>query len=149
LDVSNKTNLYQYFEKLKPDIVINCCGIVGSSEMNKYQSDFDILNTNILINTNILECCCKNNVEKLILFSTYRLYGDNVFEKYNELNINNTEIKNNIGYLFAKKVLHTQINLLENNKTNIICLILPNIFGLYDNFTLNGRIVPSLINLIL
>jgi GDP-L-fucose synthase len=152
VNISNKSELNLYFTTHKPTIVINCCGIVGSSESNKDNNQFYILQENINLNMNILDCCKDHNVSKLIMFSSYRLFNnyDKNIISYDEDNIHdyfdfNTKYSN-IGYLSSKIVMDMQIKLFEKYyKTNIICLILPNIFGSDDNFCLNGRIIPSLI----
>lgn len=150
-DISNKDKLNNYFNIHKPEIVINCCGVVGSSESNKDNNQLSICNDNIILNINILECCKNHNVIKLIMFSTYRLFNDNSdIISYNEYTINdhfsfNIE-SNNIGYLLSKHVMDMQIQLFQKYHTTcVICLILPNVFGMYDNFCINGRIIPSLL----
>ena len=54
VDVSDKIRLNQTFQEINPDVVIHCCGIIGSSHSNKEKNQLDILNTNILLNMNIL-----------------------------------------------------------------------------------------------
>ena len=51
----NKDLLHENIKNINPEIVINCCGIVGSSIKNKSLNDFDILNENIILNINVLE----------------------------------------------------------------------------------------------
>ena len=147
VDILDKEKMNHIFSIIQPNIVINCCGMIGSSESNKLLDQFYILNTNLILNINILECCDKYNIEKLITFSTYRLFT-NVNENYNETDINyNGKNGDNIGYLLSKSIMDTQLNLLKQKSSiKIICLFLPNIFGLFDNFCSNGRIVPSLIS---
>jgi nucleoside-diphosphate-sugar epimerase len=42
--------------------------------------------------------------------------------------------------------MHLQIELLkQTTNMKIVCLILPNIFGFYDRFSIDGRIVSSII----
>ena len=154
VDVLNREKLHDVFDSLRPSIVINCCGKVGSSESNKKLNQTDIFNTNMILNTNIFECCNKFQVEKIIVFSTYR-----IFMKNTNTNSNSNSLEeciydsffpdlqnNNIGYLMSKATMDNQIKLLIN-ETNIkiSCLILPNIFGCFDNFCENGRIIASLI----
>lgn len=147
VNILKEKELNDYIESIQPDIIINCCGLIGSSEINKYAEEYDIFHNNIILNMNIFNCCKKYNIPTLITFSTYRLFGDNITEKYNETDIHsNYNIKNNAGYLLSKKVLDLQIQLLKtNNSSNIICFILPNIFGNYDTFIPNGKIVSALI----
>lgn len=147
IDIMDKHKLNTFFSYNKPSIVINCCGIVGSSELNKNNNQLSILNDNIVLNINILECCQKYNVSKLIMFSTYRLFNNNELIEEEDNNYFTQDINSsNIGYLLSKHLLNIQLKLFQKYyNTKILCLILPNIFGLFDNFCINGRIIPSLI----
>ena len=146
VNFKNKNLLTEKIKNIDPEIVINCCGIVGSSVKNKSLHDFDILNENILLNYNILDSCKNLNIKKIIMMSSYRLFGENVCENYDENNIEESIIEYNIGYLTSKKVLDIQIKLFMNEyKIDVICLLMTNIYGPNDDFSINSRIVPSLI----
>jgi nucleoside-diphosphate-sugar epimerase len=146
VDFRNQELLKETIQEINPEIVINCCGIVGSSIKNKNLHDYDILNENIILNANILDSCKNLNIKKIIVFSSYRLFGDNIHENYDETNIQQSNINYNIGYLTSKKVLDSQIKLFMNDyKIDIVCLLMTNVFGCYDDFSINGRIVPSMI----
>lgn len=151
LDVSNKLILDSFFNENKPDIVINCCGVVGSSEMNKNNDQLHIFNENTILNINILDCCKVHNVKKIIMFSTYRIINNKCnVESYDESNFHQyfhfNEQYNNIGYLLSKHVLDMQIKILQkDSKIIVTSLILPNIFGINDNFCNDGKIIPSLL----
>lgn len=142
----NKDLLHENIKNINPEIVINCCGIVGSSIKNKSFNDFDILNENIILNTNVLESCKNLSIKKIILMSSYRVFGDNIHENYDENSIQKGSIEYNIGYLTSKKILDIQIKLFMNEyKIDVVCLLLTNIYGSNDDFSINSRIVPSLI----
>jgi nucleoside-diphosphate-sugar epimerase len=146
VDFKNKDLLNESIKNIDPEIVINCCGIVGSSMKNEMLNEFDILNDNVLLNINILDSCKNLNIKKIIMFSSYRIFGDNICEDYHEEMIQQNDIKYNIGYLTSKKILDTQIKLfMKFHKIDVICLILTNIYGKNDDFSVNSRIVPSLI----
>jgi GDP-L-fucose synthase len=148
VDVLQKEKLDIFFGEIAPDIVINCSGIVGSSLLNSNMNEYEIFTNNINIQSNILDCCKKYKVEKIIFFSTYRIFGENIHENYNESNIHSIyDLYNNSGYLLSKKMLHLQLNLFQKHFpfTKYICLLLPNIFGKFDSFEENGRIVPAFI----
>jgi len=148
VNVLKENEVDEYIKCVKPDIIIHSCGIVGSSEMNKDMDENDIFHNNLIINNNILSCCKKYNISKLITFSTYRLFTDMIQDNYNETHIHSFyNIENNIGYLFSKKVLDLQIRLFNksNFNTKVICFILPNVYGEYDKFETNGRIVSAFI----
>jgi len=147
VDFRNQELLQIHIKEINPDIVINCSGVVGSSTRNKNLHDFDILNDNIILNSNILNSCRNLNIKKIILFSSYRVFGDDIHENYDENDIQKSDIKYNIGYLTSKKILDLQIKLFINEyKIDIVCLLMTNIFGYYDDFSINGRIVPSMIS---
>jgi GDP-L-fucose synthase len=146
VDFKNEELLKIAIKEIDPEIVINCCGIVGSSVKNKNLHDYDILNENIILNANILNACKNLNIKKIIMFSSYRLFGDNIHENYDEADIQMCNITYNVGYLTSKKVLDAQIKLFMNEyKIEVICLLMTNIFGRHDDFSINGRIVPSMI----
>jgi len=147
VDFKNEELLKMAIKEKNPEIVINCCGIVGSSVKNKNLKDYDILNENIILNANILNSCKNLNIKKIIVFSSYRLFGEDIRENYDENDIPMCNITYNVGYLTSKKVLDAQIKLFMNEyKIEIICLLMTNIFGCYDDFSINGRIVPSMIS---
>ena len=139
------------FKTLRPAIIINCCGIIGSSEINKEKNQFEMLNDNVMINTNLLDCCkTLECLEVLVFFSSYRLleipFG--YYTKEASMSIVPAENKGgNIGYLLSKQIMHEQIRLFSDSysKCKVWCLVLPNIFGSYDIFAEGGRIVPSFI----
>lgn len=148
IDVSQKEKLDSFFNEIKPDIVINATGIVGSSLLNSKMNEYEIFSNNLLMQTNILDCCKLYKVEKILFFSTYRIFGENIHENYNESHIHSIyDINNNSGYLLSKKMLHLQLNLFQKHCpfSKYICLILPNIYGKYDAFEENGRIVAAFI----
>ena len=113
VDFKNQSLLESFIKNIDPEIVINCCGIVGSSMKNKQMSDFDILNENIILNINILNSCKNVNIKKIILFSSYRLFGDNIHENYDEDSIKYCKVDYNIcQYHICKEVSYVD-NLLH------------------------------------
>ena len=146
VDLKDKVGLKKYMHLNKPNIVINVSGLVGSSILNEEKNNNFIFDENVLILMNILECCQEIKIEKLILFSTYRLFGEEVRENYDENDLTEGTIKNNTGYLESKRYQNIQMELfIKRDKMKIICLIMPNIFGEEDQYIMNGRIVPSFI----
>ena len=148
IDFIDYKALNDFFQNTMPNIVIHCAGIVGSSEFNKLNNQFDILNTNIIINSNILNCCKLCNVQKIFMFSTYRMVSDDINADYEEttLKYKLDNENQNSGYLLSKNILHEQIRIYNQcEKGQITCFILSNVYGKYDTFSINGRIIPSLI----
>lgn len=150
VDLKDKVDLKKYMLLNKANIIINVSGLVGSSILNQEKNNNVIFDENVLILMNILECCEEIKTEKLILFSSYRLFGEEVRENYDENDMNDVIIKNNTGYLESKRYQNTQMELfIKRDKIKIICLIMPNIFGEEDQYIMNGRVVPSFITKII
>lgn len=148
IDVSQNEMLDKFFEQVQPEIVINATGIVGSSLKNSTLNEYEIFSKNIIMQSNILDCCKKYKVKKIIFFSTYRVFGENIHENYNESNIHSSyDINSNSGYLLSKKMLHLQLKLFQKDcsQSKYYCFILPNVYGKFDSFEENGRIVPAFI----
>lgn len=146
VDLKNKMALENYMNIEKPNIIINTSGVVGSSTLNQEKNNSTIFDENVLILKNIMECCQEINAEKVILFSTYRLFGEEIRENYDENDMIEGVIKNNTGYLESKRIQNLQMELfMKRDQMKIICLIMPNIFGEEDQYIINGRVVPSFI----
>lgn len=150
VDLKNKMALENYMNIEKPNIIMNASGVVGSSMLNQEKNNNIIFDENVLILKNIMECCQEINAEKVILFSTYRLFGEEIRENYDENDMIEGVIKNNTGYLESKRIQNLQMELfMKRDQMKIICLIMPNIFGEEDQYIMNGRVVPSFITKII
>ena len=98
--------------------------------------------------TNILECCKKYKVKRLVNILSTCVFGNDL--KY-PLTSNQMYDKipdsSNEGYSYSKRLLATGSKLLTTcSDIEIVSLIPTNIFGKYDNFNIdNGHVFPVLI----
>ena len=137
LNLENYEELFVYLNSIKPTVVINCAGVVGSSICNI--DDVEIFERNNKILHNVFSVCSKFKT-KLVVFSTYRVFGD--VEQYSESDVHLSEIKNNSGYLLSKKILDYYIK-AYSEQIKILCLFLTNAYGEHDLFSEQSRIVPA------
>ena len=73
LDLTRQEEVEKFFEKEKPEYVINCAAKVGGILANKtYPADFIYIN--IMIATNIIHSSYKNDVKKLINLGSTCIY---------------------------------------------------------------------------
>ena len=149
-DLLNIQDILATLEKENPSIIINCAGIIGSSENNISKNQYDIFKINIQIIFNLLDAIKqKPFIEHLYLFSSYRCFSEfyNLDTQYfNNFNIESLTKENNCGYLTSKFIMDIQSDMfLKSSNTKITNLIIPNLYGEFDNFCKEGRIVPSLI----
>lgn len=139
----NKSLLSNKINEIKPDIIINCAGRIGSSEQNKTLNQFTIYNENIQMMLNLLDVVKHFNfISKIYFFSSYRSYDD----CFNLLKSEKITMHKNRGYLLGKMHLHGLLELFsQQSLIKVYNFIIPNLYGDYDTFKLESRIVPSLI----
>lgn len=136
------------FSDFKPSIVFHLAAKVGGIHANaNYKADF--YSDNVLINTNVINSCIKNNVEYIFAMGTgcaypKRLENQILFEK--DFLDGIPEVTND-AYAYAKRGLLVHLKSLEESEIIKYTYCLPaNIYGPYDNFhPLNSHVVPGLI----
>jgi GDP-L-fucose synthase len=136
------------FNLIKPTHVINLAAYVGGLYKNM-RENVEFFENNMLINMNIMKCCYKYNIVKLLSLLSTCIYPDNIELPITEDKLHNGQPhSSNIGYSFSKRmveVLSTCYN--QQYNTNYICLIPGNLYGPHDNFNLeDGHVVPALIH---
>jgi len=136
------------FFKIKPLNVIHCAGKVGGLGGNmNYKGEF--FYDNIMINTNVIECCRKHGVKKLVSFLSTCVFPAEVDYPLTEKKIHLGEPHfSNYPYAYAKRMADVQLRAYrEQYGLNYVSVIPTNIYGPKDNFNLeNGHVIPSLIH---
>lgn len=131
------------------DIVIHLAAKVMGLYGN-LANNYSMLIDNIKINTNILECCRKYKIKRLInILSTCIFPDKNV--KYpltsNQI-LNGEPSETNYGYSYSKRLLYIGSKLLtQETETTVINLIPTNLYGLNDQYNLiNSHVIPGIIH---
>ena len=142
-------NKVQYlFEKEKPDLVIHLAACVGGLFKNMNYK-VDMYEKNILINYNVLKCCHDYKVKKVVSCLSTCIFPDKTSYPINEEMLHNgPPHSSNDAYAYAKRMLEVQSNAYqEQYGDNFICIIPTNIYGEYDNYSLNdAHVIPALIH---
>ena len=148
LDLRDLKETIKYFEKTKPNFVINLAAVSGGIGLSsKYHAS--LLRDNTLICFNVLEACRKIDVEKVIMTLSTGMYPETTTIPYNEKDIHNGyPLENNYGYAFGKRIIEPSIKAYRSEfKLDAIGLILSGIYGQNDNFNLNSApMLPATIN---
>lgn len=124
----------------------------GIGYSGKHHSE--MLKDNILINLNVLDSSCKNNVKKFLVVSSSCVYPDNAKVPTPELDVNSGyPEKANEGYGWAKRFSEIQARIygIEYPNTEIFIVRPTNVYGGY-RFNWNEEklhVIPSLIKKIL
>lgn len=136
------------FNKYNPNYVINLAGLVGGMYHNM-NHNVEFFRYNMLINDNVMYCCHKYNVKKLISILSTCIFPEGMEKEMEEEDLHEGKpYKGNIGYAYAKRmtsILSQCYN--EQYGTNFVTVIPGNLYGPHDHFDdNNNHVIPSLIN---
>ena len=147
-DLTNLSKTQDLFENVRPDYVIHLAAYVGGLFKNmKYK--VDMYEKNILINYNVLKCCHDYNVKKVVSCLSTCIFPDKTVYPINETMLHDGPPHNsNDAYAYAKRMLEIHSKTYQEQfNDDFICVIPTNIYGEYDNFSLeDGHVIPSLIH---
>tara|TARA_Y100000389_G_scaffold93462_1_gene90158 strand:+ start:3579 stop:4514 length:936 start_codon:yes stop_codon:yes gene_type:complete len=151
---SKHCNLTDYYSTLdifkehNPDYVIHLAANVGGLYKN-IKEKVQMLETNILININVLKVCHDMEVTKLISCLSTCIFPDKTTYPINEKMLHDgPPHHSNDAYAYAKRLLeiHSK-SYREQYNDNFICIIPTNIYGEHDNYSLeNAHVIPALIH---
>ena len=142
---SNKVDLF--IKKNKPDVIINCAGLVGGiMANNNYPVQF--LAENIKIQFNLIESAIKHNVKDIIFLGSSCIYPKFAKQPIVEDSLLSGKLeKTNEAYALAKIVGLKYLEYCNKQYNKKFITIMPcNLYGDNDNFDVkNSHFIPALI----
>ena len=147
-DLTDWESTRRFFNVFKPDYVIHLAACVGGLFKNMTQK-VKMFEENMDINSNVIKCCHKYNVKKLISCLSTCIFPDKTTYPINETMLHDgPPHHSNDAYAYAKRLLDIHSKAYrENYNSNFICVIPTNIYGKHDNYSLeNGHVIPALIH---
>ena len=145
-DLTDLIQTNVFFLQNKPDYVIHLAAYVGGLFKNM-RSKVEMYENNTLINLNVLKCCHKYKVKKVISCLSTCIFPDDTSYPINENMLHNGPPHfSNDAYAYAKRMLEVHSKAYQQQYgDNFICIIPTNIYGENDNYSLeDGHVVPSL-----
>ena len=135
-DLRNYNQVEKLFKKYKPDVVVHLGAKIGGIISNiKYPVDY--FNDNILINTNVIICSHKYNVEQFIGILSTCIFPDKVDVypmKEEDMHLG-PPTQTNFEYGYSKRCLSVQIDAYNKQFGKKWSYITPsNLYGIHDNF---------------
>ena len=135
LELTNFNKVLNFFKNNKIDFVINAAGLVGGIKKN-IENQIEFLDTNYLIQSNLIKSAFKHNVKKFINVSSSCIYPAKSKQPLKENYLMNGKLEStNEGYALAKLC---GIKLSEFYSTkynfNIKSVIPCNIYGTNDKY---------------
>jgi len=150
-DLTNQVRVESLFRSLvkyhEIEGVIHLAAKVGGVKGNTdYVGDY--FYDNIMMNTNVLHACHKNNINNVISLLSTCVYPEHADFPLTEDQIHEGKPhKSNFGYAYSKRMLdvHSRAYRQQYNR-NYITAIPNNLYGPNDMFDLeNGHVIPSVI----
>ena len=136
------------FAMYEPDQVIHLAAKVGGIKANM-ENLGDFYRENVMINTNVLECAKKYEVEKLVSVLSTCIYPNKVTYPMTEGQIHaGPPHESNYAYAYAKRMLDVQSQAYRDQYgCNFITAVPNNLYGENDNYDLNdSHVIPALIH---
>lgn len=147
VDLTNRNDVIDYFSKNNFDCIIHLAANVGGLFKNM-KNNSSIFRDNIIIQENILEACNNNNIQRGIfcLSSCAFPTNTNKFPMTEDMILESVPHDSNSGYAYSKRMLYIQCqNYNKEFGREYICVSPVNLYGKYDNFSLeNGHFIPAI-----
>jgi len=136
------------FQLHHPTHVVHLAAFVGGLFKNmKYKVEF--WRYNVLMNDNIMHCCHKYNVDKLVSCLSTCIFPDKTTYPIDETMIHSgPPHESNEGYAYAKRMIDVQNRLYNEEYGCKFTSVVPtNIYGPHDNWNLeDSHVIPGLVH---
>jgi GDP-L-fucose synthase len=147
LNLTDSKKVELFIKKNKPDVIINCAGLVGGIMANSnYPVQF--LAENIKMQFNLIESAVNYNVKDIIFLGSSCIYPKFAKQPIVEDSLLSGKLeKTNEAYALAKIVGLKYLEYYNKQyKKNFITIMPCNLYGNNDNFDIkNSHFIPSLI----
>jgi GDP-L-fucose synthase len=145
-DLRIEGDVERMFSQCKPQIVIHLGAKVGGLYSNM-DDNFQFFMDNMKINISVAEACRRHSVSCLVNVLSTCIFPDNLcgnkILRFNDMH-SGTPHTSNIGYAYAKRMMHIAGSLLDN--TVVVNVIPTNLYGKDDKFDIvSGHVIPAII----
>ena len=147
LDLRDRSAVFAFFEKTRPDVVIDAAARVGGIHANNtYPAEF--LSDNLQIQVNVMDAANHVNVERLLFLGSSCIYPKFAEQPIKESSLLTGELEpTNDAYAIAKiaGIMQVQASRRQYGRTWISAMP-TNLYGPGDNFhPTNSHVLPALI----
>lgn len=147
LDLTCQTDVDEFFNNEKPNVVILAAAKVGGINANMH-NHVDFMMQNIGIEQNVINSAFKNEINDLLFLGSSCIYPAKSVQPIKEEYLLTGPLEpTNEGYALAKIVGLKACEYYNNEHgTHYIGVMPPNLYGINDNFNLEtSHVVPALI----
>jgi len=147
-DLRNNSAVSKLFSDESPDYVFHLAARVhgiGGNTLYKY----DVLYENVLINTNVIDCCRRSGVKKIVAMGSGCVYPElpTVELLTEDLIWDGPPHSSEDSYAHAKRLMLAQLDAAKKQYSLASAFAISgNLFGPHDNFNIEeGHVTPSLV----
>ena len=149
INLLNYNEVFDYFNSTNVNntIIINLATYLENFDLDS-ENQLSIYENNLKIDTNLISVCVNLRIEKFINILPIDIKN---IKKYEKLNKNNLKLIFYRNYLYSRYNSITYFDIINqcSSKYQYINLLIPNIFGEYDDYlSENLQLVPYLIKTI-
>jgi len=147
LDLTNQQEVKHFFEKEKPEIVINAAAKVGGIWANN-EYPYEFLMENMLIQNNLIKASFDNNIKKFIFLGSSCIYPKMANQPIEESCLLTGELEETNQWYAIAKI--SGVKLIEALRReygkDYIALMPTNLYGPGDNYDLKtSHVLPAMI----
>ena len=147
LDLSNQIEVNSYFEKEKPEVVINAAARVGGIWANN-EFPYEFLMENLLIQNNLIKASHENQVKKFIFLGSSCIYPKLCPQPIKENYLLTAPLEPTNQWYAIAKISGVKLceAIFKKFQKQFISLMPSNLYGPYDNFDLkSSHVLPAMI----
>lgn len=147
LDLTNQATVREFFEAERPDIVVLAAARVGGINANN-TAPADFAYENMQIQCNVIECCHRYKVKKLLFLGSTCIYPRMAPQPIPEDALLTGPLEEtNEAYAIAKIAGMEMCRFYKKQYGDDFISCMPtNLYGLYDNYDLDGsHVMPAMI----
>jgi len=135
VDFRDKKQIESFFEREKPEIVINCAAFVGGIKFGM-EHEGEIFYNNLLMSTNLIECARKYKIKRFINPISNCSYPDVLQKDFKEEEWWDGPLHTSVMvYGFARKATWVQSLAYHNQYgMDFVNFLVPNMYGPGDHF---------------
>lgn len=147
LDLRNQNEVKNFFEKEKPEVVIDAAAKVGGIWANN-EYPFEFLMNNMLIQNNLVQFSLNNKVKKFIFLGSSCIYPKNAPQPIKEEHLLTSSLEETNQWYSVAKI--TGVKLIESIRKQYglgyVALMPTNLYGPGDNYDLKtSHAFPAII----
>jgi GDP-L-fucose synthase len=146
VDWRNREAVRQFFNEVKPEVVIHCAAKVGGVKANK-ENPVEFMLENLAMQNNVIEAAHDSGVEKLCFIATSCMFPRDAVLPVSESSLFTGRLEDSVEAYAIAKIAGWRLckAYWEQYGNNFITIAPSNLYGQNDNYGPDAHVIPALI----